>query len=203
MQNPQILALSSVRDLEAQLGTSKATIVRLAQALGYSGFQEMRKAMLLSMRQELDPLHRFKTIINGKKEKQNFFELIAEQSKINLQQTIKMLNSDDFERAVSLIKKSNYVFTMGMAMSQFLAQITAYLLNRVSVRSFALTYGPLNFAEQIINIGKKDLIIAFSFPLTLRKRLRRQNMPKKRKFLWLPSQTNQPARFCPLAIFIF
>ncbi len=164
LQNPQILALSSVRDLEAQLGTSKATIVRLAQALGYSGFQEMRKAMLLGMRKELDPLQRFKTIINGDKEKQSFFELIAEQSKINLEQTLKTLNPEDFKKAVSLIKKSNYVFTMGMAMSQFLAQITAYLLNRVSVKAFALTYGPLNFSEQIINIDKKDLIIAFSFP---------------------------------------
>ncbi len=164
IKNPQILALSSVRELETQLQTSKATIVRLAQALGYSGFQEMRKEMLKGMKRELDPLHRFRTMLNDGTKERHFFNQVVEQSKINLDKTLEMFNPQDFDKAVEIIKKSNYVFTMGMAISQFLAEITAYLLNRVSIKAFALSYGPLNFSEQIINMSKRDAIVAFSFP---------------------------------------
>ena len=164
LKNPQILALSSVRDLETQLKTSKATIVRLAQALGYSGFQEMRKKMLTGMRNELDPIHRFQNRLSGEASNLHIIEQVMEQSRLNMEQTLATFNNKDFDKAVDSLKKANLIFSMGMAISQFLAEITAYLLNRVSLRAFALSYGPLKFSEQIINMNKNDLIIAFSFP---------------------------------------
>ena len=47
IENPLKFALSSVRMLESELNVSKTTIIRLAQALGYSGFQEIRSLLLL------------------------------------------------------------------------------------------------------------------------------------------------------------
>lgn len=164
VENPQVFALSSVRDLESRLKTSKATIVRLAQTLGYSGFQELKSEFLRSMRKELDPIHRFKSMLDENVNSSTVLRRINEQTRKNLELTAQMVDSRLVDSAVQMIQKAHYVYTMGIAMSSYLAEITAYLFSRVSLRSHALHYGALNFSEQIINMSKNDLILAFSFP---------------------------------------
>jgi DNA-binding MurR/RpiR family transcriptional regulator len=164
LENPRLFALSSVRDLEKELNTSKATIVRVAQSLGYTGFQDLRSELLKNVRNELDPLHRFKSILDESNYSREILNQVAEQTIININQTVSTIPQSDFYRGIELIKKAEHVYTFGYAMSTYLAEITAYMLSRVSIKAHALTYGGLSYAEQIINMSEKDLIIAFSFP---------------------------------------
>jgi len=164
IENPEIFALSSIRDLETTLGTSKTTIVRLAQTLGYTGFQELKGEFLNTMRKELDPIHRFKSRLSHNDVTGDMLGQVAEQALKNINLSLDFINQADFDRALDMIKKASYIYSMGMAISSHLAETTAYLFSRVSLKSHALTYGALNFSEQIINMGKNDLIIAYSFP---------------------------------------
>ncbi|NQV14270.1 MurR/RpiR family transcriptional regulator [bacterium] len=164
IENPEIFALSSIRDLESTLNTSKTTIVRLAQTLGYSGFQELKGEFLDTMRKELDPIHRFKSRLNHDDIEGDMIGQVTDQTLNNINLTLDYFNKADFDRALEMIKNASYVYSMGMAISSHLAEITAYLFSRVSLKANALTYGALNFSEQIINMTQDDLIIAFSFP---------------------------------------
>ena len=163
VENPRKVALSSIRDLEKELNISKSTIVRLAQALGYNGFYEMKSEFLQSIRHELDPINRFKTYFEQPTQDPDYLKIIADESVNNISSTLRLLDREQFRKAVELIKGASMVYTMGLGISTFLADLTAYLLGRVSIRAIHMNYGANTFAEQIVSFNKRDLIVAFSF----------------------------------------
>lgn len=164
LENPQKLALQSVRDLESELKTSKATIVRLTQALGYKGFQELKKAFASSMKNELEPITRYKSLLDDPGLQPDILQAVVEKSHYNLDQTLRMIDKKDFRQALRLLKKAHYIYTMGTGISYFLAELTAYLFTRASLNTQRLELGALNFSEQMINLSADDLVIAYSFP---------------------------------------
>ncbi len=164
VENPQKFAISSIRELEKELKTSKSTIVRLAQTLGYEGFHELKSTFLMSIRHNLDPLPRYKTYLSENVPNTNFLHVMAKETKENVDTTLRLIEDRQYTKAVKIIEAANHVYTAGLGISTYLAEIAAYLFNRVSINSNYLGYGGLNFVEQIINLSKNDIILAFSFP---------------------------------------
>lgn len=169
IENPQIFALSSIRELEKESNLSKSTIVRLAQTLGYSGFHEMRSAFENEIRRNLEPIHRYKKFLadtarSSSSSKLDYIQLISDETVHNIHKTIQLVDPEQYRRALELLKNACHIYTMGLAMSSHLAEIASYLFNRVSIKSYFMSYSSIPFTEQIINLSKEDLIFAFSFP---------------------------------------
>ncbi len=164
VEHPHEFALSSVRELEKELKTSKATIIRLAQRLGYQGYQELKSIFRESIRQEMSPIHRFKSILSDGDDVSNLLHIIAGETINNIETSLQLLDFEQYEKAIQLIEQKNQIYTMGVGISSFLAEMASYLLNRVSVKSSFIIPGPIRIAEQLINLSKNDLIIAFSLP---------------------------------------
>ncbi|RMD97119.1 MAG: MurR/RpiR family transcriptional regulator [Calditrichaeota bacterium] len=163
VENPQKFALSSVRELEKELHTSKSTIVRLAQSLGYNGFYEMKNAFLQKIRHELEPLNRYRTFLSEPTAESDYLKLIAEESINNIKSTLVLIDKEQLKKAIKLIEGASHIYTIGLGISTYLAEIAAYLLNRVSIKANAMSYGGYTFAEQIIKLSREDVIFAFSF----------------------------------------
>ena len=164
VENPQKLALRSVRDLEKELKISKSTIVRLAQMLGYDGFNELKSELLKEIEHNSGPIFRYKAFLSAPHEKSNYLQLIADESLINIHRTLQVIDSEQYKKTINLLKNASHVYTIGIGISSCLAEITTYLLTRVSIHSHFMPHGTLTFAEQIINLSKDDVIFAFSFP---------------------------------------
>jgi len=164
VENPARFAVSSIRELEEELGISKSTIVRLAQALGYEGFYELRNVFLKDLRQELDPISRYKSILAEKVPEPDYLSRLADETVRNVNTTLHVVDRKQLAKAVVLIEQADHVATMGLGVSAYLADMASYLLNRVSVNAKAMAYGGLTFTEQIINLEPRDVILAFSFP---------------------------------------
>src|SRR5229473_3260484 len=54
-EHAEDVAFLSVNDLARQLETSDATIVRTAQALGYTGFPDLRRELIDTVRNQVSP----------------------------------------------------------------------------------------------------------------------------------------------------
>ncbi len=164
VENPQNFALSSIRELEKELNTSKSTIVRLAQALGYEGFYQLKSEFLKGIRHELDPINRYKTFLFEPSKDLDYLKLIAAETINNINSTLILIDKEQYDKTINLLKNANHVYTIGLGISSYLAEIASYLFNRVSIKSNCMTNGGLTFTEQIINLTKNDVIFAFSFP---------------------------------------
>ena len=169
VENPQKFAFSSVRKLERELHTSKSTIVRLAQALGYNGFHAMRTAFLEEIQNNIDPINRYKkylseTLKASPSRAPNFLQLISDETVNNINATLCLIDGGQYRKAIRLIERAQHLYSMGVGISCCLAEMAAYLFTRVSIKSNYLTCGHISFTEQIINMSQDDVIIAFSFP---------------------------------------
>lgn len=164
VENPQKFALSSVRDLEKELNTSKSTIIRLSQALGYDGFQELKNIFLKNIRHELSPFNRFKTFFDENENESDYFKLIAEETMNNITSTLGLNDLEQYNKAINLIKNANQVYFIGNGIATYVAEIASYLFNRVAIRSYSIIPGGTRIAEQLINLKQDDLIFTFSLP---------------------------------------
>lgn len=167
LESPGEIAFSSLDELERELHVSKSTIVRLTQALGYQGFQELKSAFLRSIRKDLEPIHRYKTFLSeygGEMERSStgYLRVIADESIRNIHETLRLLDDKQYMSSIRMLKNARQVYSMGMGISSYLAEIAAYLLNRVSIRAHCMVFSGLSFAEQMINMSGQDLVLAFS-----------------------------------------
>ncbi|MHB2149622.1 MurR/RpiR family transcriptional regulator [Calditrichota bacterium LG25] len=164
LDHPEEIALSSIENIAEKLNVGKATIVRLAQTLGYKGFLELKTELSNKLRDDLSPTQKFKNALKTHTDKSDFIRTLATNEMNNIQKTIENLDRDQFNKAVRIFVSATNIFTMGLGISSFLAEIASYYLNRVTMRARAFTHGSLTLEEQIISLKKDDALLVISLP---------------------------------------
>ncbi|MFQ5632254.1 MAG: MurR/RpiR family transcriptional regulator, partial [bacterium] len=78
--------------------------------------------------------------------------------------TLSLMDSEQYWKAIKLLKNATHVHTMGLGISTYIAEIAAYLLKKIGIKSSAMCYGGFTFMQSIIDMPARDVILAFSFP---------------------------------------
>jgi DNA-binding MurR/RpiR family transcriptional regulator len=162
IQNIRDVPFLSVVDIERKSGTSKATVVRLTQSLGLSGFQELRSRLLAGVQSAIQQPDQFALL--ERKDHQDTLTMVARQDVKNINETIKHLDKETFHAIATKIIKASHVYTLGLGISSLMAKILAYSLNQVAVKATPFIHDYETFLEQLPFVTPDDLIIAFSFP---------------------------------------
>jgi len=151
----------SILEIEKRSGTSKATIVRLAQSLGFSGFLELRTKLMEGVQSALQFDDRFPLLEGSDKEA---LSIVARQDVKNINQTISHIDRETFGDVAHLILSARQVYTLGLGISSLMAQVLAYSLRQVAVRASPFIHDHGTFMEQLLFAGPSDVLCAFSFP---------------------------------------
>jgi DNA-binding MurR/RpiR family transcriptional regulator len=152
----------SVTDIEKQAGASKATVVRLAQSLGFTGFLELRRKLRAGLQSEMgiSDVYPFPTGITLTET----LDAVAQQDLKNIQQTVQHVDRKVFHAVADAVVRAGHVYTMGLGISSLMAQVLAYSLNQVAVPATAFIHEYETFLDQVPFLRHNDLLIAFSFP---------------------------------------
>jgi len=150
-------ALWGVEDLAVESHTCVATVVRFAKKLGYSGYLEMRKALVSSAKKQYQrgdqlleaPAHAAETLVE-----------VARRDIRNIEQVVQAVNEELLQSAVKLIKASRMRLAIGDGVSALMTRQLAYLLINTGMPT--MEGSPADFASQVGNLGAKDLLIAIS-----------------------------------------
>jgi len=150
----------SVPELSRRVGVSEATVVRFAQRLGYPGFSEL-KMELVDLLQE--HLHRGE---EGEAEKiaNDIFASVADLEISNINRTAEALDRELFSRIGEALFRASSVFTFGMGVSAHLADLAAYALLQVGLRTHNLSTRFSSPLEQLVVADPSDLVMVFSLP---------------------------------------
>jgi DNA-binding MurR/RpiR family transcriptional regulator len=151
----------SVIDLEKLSGASKATVVRLAQSLGFSGYLELRERVRASAQSKISEAETF-PLLSGESDEETL-TAVARQDVKNINQTIARIDRAVFVRVAEMFLHAPHVFTFGLGVSALLAKVLAYSLNQVAVRSTPFAHDHETFFEQIHQVSPSDVAVAFSF----------------------------------------
>ncbi len=161
LQRVREVPFLSVNDLGDLSGTSKATVVRLAQSLGFTGYLELRERLREGIQSEIsegEKLH----LLSGDSGEETL-TAVARQDVENISQTIAQIDRAVFVRVAKLFLKATHVYTFGLGISSLLARMLSYSLNQVAVRSTPFAHEHETFFEQIHQVSPLDVAVAFSF----------------------------------------
>jgi len=157
------LPFLTTESLARQLNVSKATVVRLAQRLGYRGFTELQQEMTGALQMDLSDV---KQVIGAleRQPRNETLSRVAQAEVQNIQDTVRHLDRQVFQDVVTMLVEARRVYTIGVGVSSLLAQMLAYELNQVALDARALSAGHMRFIELLAFAARGDVVVTFSFP---------------------------------------
>ena len=165
LEQTQEIALISVHELASRLHTGPASIIRVVRKLGYGSFAAMKTELREDIRSSASPLVQFRTTLDrGLEPGLAEFRHIAEQEIRNIDNTIALLNKKAFAQAVRLLVGAKHTYTIGIGVSAHLAGMVSFILRRIGQKADVIPHNGLRLTENLIALGKGDVLLAFSFP---------------------------------------
>lgn len=150
--------------LAATTNTSVATVLRLANLLGYDKYPEFRNALKNSSKSTLTTLQR----IDMPGFEQYSIEAVREvlrHDMQNIKDTVEEINAEVFEDVIDKLIAAENIYLIGSRTSAFLVDYFAYYLNLLYGGKVHLTHD--NFKdpfEQLLHLSSKDAVLGLSFP---------------------------------------
>lgn len=160
LKNPGEAAFLTASQIGSRAGVSESTVIRLAGALGYSGFPELKSAVQKHLMEHLSTLERYKDYENAAEE--DFLERIAESAQKTISLTRWQVDRAAIKDLSSRIITSPAIFIFGQKSSYSLAFYLSYYLSWFLPNTHLLD-SHLAF-ERIAGTGKNTLAIGISFP---------------------------------------
>jgi DNA-binding MurR/RpiR family transcriptional regulator len=133
-------------------------VVRFCQALGYKGYYELKIALarelIISPQQIYEEISLNDTVTTIKNK-------VFQSNILALQDTIKILNDRELERAVEVIANTKMVVFYGMATSAAVALDSAHKFLRINIRSVSYSDTHMQVISAAL-LGKGDVAIGIS-----------------------------------------
>ena len=153
--------LLSAAALAEQLGTSDATIVRTAKALGYSGLAELRRALAASG-DNLPIGERLRRTLEQTPGDELFASAIRNHL-ADVDSLTRNVSPETFRDAVALLAGSDRIVWRGVGPSAHLAAYGQLITQRIGKPSSALVHTGTSFADELLTVAPGDAIVVFAY----------------------------------------
>ena len=157
-------AFMTASKLGKTVGVSESTVVRFAVDLGFDGYPSMQKAMQEMVLNRLTSVQRIE-VANDRIGNQDVVSMVLQSDIEKLRQTAENVDRKEFQAAVDAVLGAKNIYILGVRsvapLANFLGYYLNYMFNNVRIVTAS---GTSEMFEQIVGIGREDVVIAFSFP---------------------------------------
>lgn len=150
--------------LGEEVGVSESTVVRFAMQLGYKGYPKFQQALAELVRVKLDSVQQMEHVYGRISQSEILTTVLTSDAK-RIQETLEMIDEHAFDMAVDAILKAKHIYVIGIRSCAPLAEFLVFYLNMMfdNVR-LVHTNSSSELFEQMMYIGREDVIIRISFP---------------------------------------
>lgn len=146
------------------VGVSESTVVRFAMTLGYKGYPEFQKALEELVRTKLNSIQRME-VTYGRISQGEIVTSVLQSDIEKIKLTMESLDQEAFEMTVDTILNARRIYVIGIRSCAPLASFLSYYLHLICEDVTLINSNTSSeIFEQLIRIGKEDVIIGISFP---------------------------------------
>ncbi|MCK9547554.1 MAG: MurR/RpiR family transcriptional regulator [Sphaerochaeta sp.] len=153
----------SASDLAQQLKTSEAAIVRFSQALGYTGFPDLKRELVGYYREQTTPARKVKRYLEAISPDDEFFRAIIEKDIEYLRNSLNTINSDALWKAVDALCSATHRYVYCTGVNSGLGHYLSYRLNRFCLRTSTESYSGKEVYEKMPQITREDVAVIYGF----------------------------------------
>lgn len=162
--NREEVLIASAAALAEQIGTSDATVVRTAKALGFAGLEELRRTLAQDLRDTLSPAGRMaRTLRRVGDDLEVALDMTLDIHQKSLEGLRRNITPGHFRSAVRFLVGARRVFIFGIGPSSAMADYFALQLGRFGIDARSLTQTGLLLADGMQKLRKGDLLIIFAY----------------------------------------
>ena len=163
LKNYDKVAFMTACKLGETVGVSESTVVRFANALGYSGYPKLQDALQELIKNKLTTVQRV-DMVQEFNDDSAILKKILKSDIDNIKDTLDEIDEKAFEDAANKILKAKRIYILGMRSSFTIAQYLGFYLGIIldSVHVIRMDMG--DAFEQVVKINEDDVLIAISFP---------------------------------------
>ncbi|UCG11141.1 MAG: MurR/RpiR family transcriptional regulator, partial [Deltaproteobacteria bacterium] len=151
-------------ELAQRTKVSEATVVRLAQALGFDGYPGMQKKFRAGLRSRLSTVTRLEQTVDRVRQQGDVLVKVLQEDIQNLSQTLRDLPIEAFKQAVEEMQAAKRIFVVGLRGAHAPALTLATYLRFLGKDAHLLVQGHGELWDILQGLGVGDLIVGISFP---------------------------------------
>lgn len=179
LENYDKAAYMTASKLGATVKVSESTVVRYAIELGFDGYPEFQHSLQEIVRTKLTSFQRME-VTNSLIGDGDALTKVLMSDIDKIKRTVEDIDHEAFEAAVNSIVGAKNIYVIGIGSASVLASALNINLRMIfdNVR-FIVASSATEIYEQIISIGKGDVMVAISFPRYSKKVVSAVNLAKK------------------------
>lgn len=171
IQNVNEAALLTAYQVGKKVGVSETTVIRLAYALGFSGFSQLQEKLRKDWLVRKYPQSEDRPSNMEADSDSHLFTNVIDQERLILQQLLQQLNTNEVLRTAEEIIKADSIYIGGFGSTYGAAYWFYYTLKQF--RGNVYLSSPTGFlAEDISDLTEQSVVIIFSFPRYRRESLK-------------------------------
>ena len=197
LKNYDKVAFMTACKLGEAVGVSESTVVRFANALGYSGYPKLQDALQEVIKNKLTTVQRV-DMVKEFNDDSAILKKIVKSDMDNIKETLEEIDEKAFKEAANKILKAKRIYIVGMRSSFTIAQYLGFYLGIILDSVHVIRTDMGDAFEQVVKINEDDVLIAISFPRYSKKSYQIVSYAKE-KGAHIVSLTDSP--FAPVASF--
>lgn len=162
--NREEVLIASAAALAKRAGTSDATVIRTAKALGFAGMDELRRTLAEELRENLSPASRLaRTLGEVGDDLAAAFEVTLDIHRKALDDLRRDIAPTLFGAAVQRLVDARRVMSFGIGPSSAMADYFTIQLGRFGIEAMSATHTGLLLADDLQKLRTDDLLVMFAY----------------------------------------
>ena len=150
--------------LAKKAGVSEATIVRLAQVLGFDGYPKLQQMLRKNLQNRLTTVNRLEQTVKNIRTDGDILTRIIQEDIRNLSETLRDISLETFHKAVTDMKNARRIYVVGLRGAHAPALVLALYLRFLQKQASAVIPGYGDVWNTLHGMTSDDLVIGISFP---------------------------------------
>lgn len=166
LDHPEEVGFSSVRDLAAAADVKPNTMVRMARASGFDGFEDFRSPFRSELKSRANPFTdraQWLQDLSVQGGHRSLYAEIAASAFRNLEQTFTATSVDEIRAVAERIVRSNRTYVIGVGANYALAHNFEYLTRMALDHVIAVPHEGNSPMDDIVRAGERDVVISMTF----------------------------------------
>ncbi|EQJ67677.1 helix-turn-helix domain, rpiR family protein [Clostridioides difficile P38] len=179
LNNYDKVAFMTACKLGETVGVSESTVVRFANALGYSGYPKLQAALQELIKNKLTTVQRVE-MAHDYSDDFAILNKVLKSDIDNIRSTLEEIDERAFKEASNKLLRARKIYILGVRSSFVVAQYLGFYLDIILDNVHIIRMDMGDAFEQIVRINEEDVIVAISFPRYSKKSYQIVNYAKEK-----------------------
>ncbi|HBH1479187.1 TPA: MurR/RpiR family transcriptional regulator [Clostridioides difficile] len=179
LNNYDKVAFMTACKLGETVGVSESTVVRFANALGYSGYPKLQATLQELIKNKLTTVQRVE-MAHDYSDDFAILNKVLKSDIDNIRSTLEEIDERAFKEASNKLLRARKIYILGMRSSFVVAQYLGFYLDIILDNVHIIRMDMGDAFEQIVRINEEDVIVAISFPRYSKKSYQIVNYAKEK-----------------------